>query len=106
MEALQGDLSQIPVYAIVQMLEIGQKSGVLDVTAPDGSRARLWFSLGRPVHAEFGTVSGFDAAVELARREQGRFRFEPGVNVPSETITKSIQDILLEASRQLASAPR
>lgn len=104
-DALQGDLTQIPAFALLQMLEIGQKSGVLDVTAPEG-RARLWLRAGRPIHAEIGDGRGLDAGMRIARLPAGRFFFEPGGTTPEDTIGVSMQELLLEASRQLDEAER
>ena len=104
-DALQGDLTQIPTFALFQMLEIGQKSGVLDVTAPEG-RARLWLRSGRPVHAESGEKRGFDAAVAIARLAAGRFFFEPGGVTQESSITTSMAELLLESSRQMDEAAR
>lgn len=104
-EALQGDLMQIPVFALLQMLELGKKSGLLDIgTLPH--RARLWLADGRPVHAEVGELSGFDAALRIARFESGRFTFEPGGAAPRTTITHSVAEMLLESSRRHDEATR
>lgn len=104
-DALQGDLTQIPTYALLQMLEIGGKSGVLDVTSPNG-RARLFLNAGRPVHAEFGEKRGFDAASAITRLTAGRFFFEPGGTAPEPTISTSMPELLLEVSRQADEARR
>jgi hypothetical protein len=104
-DALQGDLTQIPTYALLQMLEIGQKTGVLDLQSPWG-RARLWMRGGRPVHAECGERRGFDAAVRIARLMDGRFFFEPGGAMPEPTIQTQMAELLLEASRQADEALR
>jgi pSer/pThr/pTyr-binding forkhead associated (FHA) protein len=104
-DALQGDLSQIPAFALLQMLDIGQKSGVLSVRSPAGS-CRIWLVAGKPVHAEHGSKSGFDAAVEIARMAAGRFQFEPGGYAVDHTIAVSMPELLLEASRRLDEAYR
>lgn len=104
-DALQGDLTQIPAFALLQMLDIGQKSGVLEVTAPAG-RARLWLRLGRPIHAESGAKKGFDAAIEIARFSLGRFFFEPGGTAPEASISTGMSELLLESSRQMDESRR
>lgn len=104
-DALQGDLTQIPTYALLQMLEIGQKTGVLDLQSPWG-RARLWMRGGRPVHAECGDARGYEAAVQIARLQSGRFFFEPGGTTPEPTVSVQMAELLLEASRQSDEARR
>ena len=104
-DALQGDLRQIPVFALLQMLELGKKTGLLDIAAVP-HRARLWLAQGRPVHAEFGEHVGFDAALRIARIEMGRFTFEPGGTTPNTSITTTVAELLLEASRRLDEAAR
>lgn len=104
-DALQGDLTQIPAFALLQMLDIGQKTGVLDVTSPTG-RARLWLRMGRPIHAECGEKRGFDAAIEIARFAVGRFFFEPGGTLPETTISTGMSELLLESSRQMDESRR
>lgn len=104
-DALHGDLSQIPAFALLQMLDIGQKTGVLLVRSPLG-RSRIWLVSGRPVHAESGTKTGFDAAVEIARMATGRFQFEPGGYAVDQTVAVSMPELLLESSRRLDEAYR
>ncbi len=104
-EALQGDLTQIPTFALLQMLELGKKTGVLDIGAAR-QRARLWLGEGRPVHAEVGEMTGLDAALHIARLEAGRFTFEPGGTSPQTSITHSVAELLLESSRRHDEATR
>jgi hypothetical protein len=104
-DALQGDLSQIPAFALLQMLDIGQKTGVLVVRSPLG-RGRIWLVSGRPVHAESGEKTGLDAAAEIARMAAGRFQFEPGGYAVDHTIAVSMPELLLESSRRLDEAYR
>lgn len=99
-ECVTGDLAEIPPYAVLQMLELGVKSGVLELDTPDGP-GRLWLAHGSPVHAETKTQAGFDAAVTIANANAGRFRFEPDTESPQNTIAASVTELLLEASRHL-----
>lgn len=104
-EALEGDLTQIPMFALLQMLDFGGKSGVLDVVSVAG-RCRLWLASGRPIHAESAAASGLEAAFAIARLGAGRFTFEPRGTVPEGTIAMSMPELLLEASRHLDEAAR
>jgi hypothetical protein len=99
-DAFQGDLAEIPPFAVIQILEMGRKSGCLEIDS-DRESGRLWFADGAPVHAETKGQLGFDAAVALVHAHAGRFRFEPRTQIPDSTIRASVTELLLEASRQL-----
>ena len=97
-DSFQGDLAEIPPFAVLQVLEMGRNSGLLSVDTDDGI-GRLWFGDGAPIHAETKGQSGFDAAITLANASSGRFRFEPGVDCSDPTIRASVTELLLEAAR-------
>ena len=60
-EAFQGDLAQIPPFAVIQILEMGRNTGALKIDS-DTAPGPLWFLNGEPVHAETKDQVGFDAA--------------------------------------------
>ena len=99
-ETFRGDLAEIPAFAVLQILEMGRKTGVLVVDS-DGACGRLWFQRGDPVHAQTKGQMGFDAAVALVNAQNGRFSFEPDPAPPSRTIEATVTQLLLEASRLL-----
>ncbi|MCG8590022.1 MAG: DUF4388 domain-containing protein [Proteobacteria bacterium] len=102
-EIVKGDFAEIPPFAVLQMLEMGRKSGLLTVDAEAGPM-RLWLGDGQPVHAEAGGETGFDAALVVVGLERGAFRFETQVDPPSFSIETSCTEILLEATRRLDEA--
>jgi pSer/pThr/pTyr-binding forkhead associated (FHA) protein len=97
-EAFHGALAEIPPYAVLQILEIGRKTGVLQVDSELGL-GRLWLRGGNPVHAETKDQLGFDAALAIVQAASGRFAFEPQISSPDPTIKASVTELLLEASR-------
>lgn len=97
-EAFHGELSEIPPFALLQVLEMGSKTGLLQLEGPQGNGS-LWFVDGAPVHATSEKSSGFEAACEMVSSERGRFRFAPGQPAPERTITATVTELLLEASR-------
>jgi pSer/pThr/pTyr-binding forkhead associated (FHA) protein len=97
-EAFKGDLSEIPPDALLQLLEMGRKSGLLELTSPAG-KGRIWVERGYPIHAETEKALGFEAALAIVTSDKGRFRFEPQVGSTERTITASVTELLLEASR-------
>jgi hypothetical protein len=96
----EGDLAEIPPCAVLQILQMGNKSGLLGIEFEQGF-GRLWLSDGAPVHAETKRHSGFDAAMEIATATTGRFTFRPHEEPAEVTIRASVTELLLEASRVL-----
>jgi pSer/pThr/pTyr-binding forkhead associated (FHA) protein len=101
--ALRGDLAKIPMFAVLQMLEMGGQSGCLMVEGHDGECA-LWLANGRLVHAEAAKLRGLDAALEIAQTSAGRFEFAPGSPAPESSFEASMTEVILEASRLLDEA--
>jgi pSer/pThr/pTyr-binding forkhead associated (FHA) protein len=101
--ALRGDLAKIPLFAVLQMLEMGGQSGCLVVDAADGECA-LWMVNGRVVHAETPKARGMEAALSLAQLAAGRFEFTPGSPSPERAFDASVTEVILEASRLLDEA--
>jgi hypothetical protein len=99
-QSFRGDLAEIPTFAVLQILEMGRKTGVLRIDSEDG-RGRLWLRRGDPVHAETKGLVGFDAAVALVNAQTGTFGFEAEADLPEATIQATVTQLLLEASRQL-----
>lgn len=98
--ALKGDLAKIPLFAVLQMLEMGGQSGCLVVEGADGEFS-LWMIRGRIVHAETPKAHGMEAALALAQIEAGRFEFTPGSPAPEGSFEVSVTEVILEASRLL-----
>jgi pSer/pThr/pTyr-binding forkhead associated (FHA) protein len=97
-EVYRGDLTEIPAFAVLQTLEMGRKTGVVRFDSNDGI-GDLWLENGHPVHATTKSQKGFDAAISLVNSLAGRFSFDPNEIAPEQTITASITELLLEASR-------
>jgi hypothetical protein len=96
--ALRGDLAKIPLFAVLQMLEMGGQSGCLMLEGHDGE-CGLWLARGRIVHAEAAKSRGMDAALAIAQAVAGRFEFMPGSPAPEQSLDASVTEVILEASR-------
>ena len=101
--ALRGDLAEIPPIGLLQMLELEQKTGVLEVESTAG-KARLWMESGRPVHAECGEQRGLEAALEIAALRAGRFVLAADPAPPPRSIELPMMEVVLEASRRMDEA--
>ncbi len=99
-DALRGNLEKVPLFAVLQMLEMGRQSGCLAVET-DAGEAYLWLDAGRIVHAENGKASGLEAALAIAQASVGRFDFAPGSPAPERSFGASVTEVILEATRLL-----
>jgi len=99
-EALRGDLAKVPLFAVLQMLEMGRQCGCLAVES-HGGEGFLWLDAGRVVHAECAKARGLDAALTIAQASTGRFDFAPGSPAPERSFDASVTEVILEATRQL-----
>lgn len=99
-EALRGNLEKVPLFAVLQMLEMGRQSGCLAVQTASGE-GFLWLEAGRVVHAEGGKKAGLEAALVIAQASSGRFDFAPGSPAPEHSFAASVTEVILEATRQL-----
>jgi FHA domain/Domain of unknown function (DUF4388) len=98
-EVFRGDLAEIPPFAVLQILELGRKTGLLRIDS-DAMPGKLWLRGGDPIHAETKNQVGFDAAVLLVHATAGTFAFEPNAAPAEPTIEATVTHLLLEASRQ------
>ena len=98
-EAFSGDLAQIPPFALIQMLEMGGKSGILALDAA-GEECNIWFRDGQPIHAETQKLVGFDAALSVVNADSGSFRFDPQPVTREPTIACTVTELLLEGCRR------
>lgn len=96
--SLRGRIEEIPAYAVLQMLEMGAKSGLLTFEGNEGP-VRIWLVDGRPVHAETEKSRGEEAAFAGLRLTHGTFRFEIGPQAPDQTLAATLTELLLEAAR-------
>ena len=104
-ESFAGDLSQIPPCAVLQVLEMGNKTGLIEMDTQDGT-TRIWFDGGVPVHAESSKQSGFDAALSVVNLDDGRFRFEPRPVDVEVTMNCSVTELLMEGCRLMDESAR
>lgn len=99
-DGFQGDLAEAPVFALLQILELGRNTGLLRIDSERGD-GEIWMDRGKPIHATSKGQLGFDAAVGLSHARAGRFHFDPRGDLPGATINASVTELLLEASRCL-----
>lgn len=73
---LQGVITGQGIFEILQLLEIGQKSGVLKLNTPEGKLVgALAFNQGNIVFAQTANQIGEEAAMTLVQQTTGDFQF-------------------------------
>jgi DNA-binding response OmpR family regulator len=96
---IEGNLAQIPVTDLLQVLSVNRKSGKLAVER-EGERAEVALSEGRVVDARIGPVSGEKALYRLLTRREGGFAFVPGPVAAEDRIERKLEELVLEGLRQ------
>jgi len=97
-DSFRGELAEIPIFVVLQMLEMGHKTGRLEVQTDQGP-ARIWLGDGQPLHAETEKAAGVEAAIALVGASRGRFGVDSNAELPERTLEISMTELLLEASR-------
>lgn len=119
--ALSGDLREIGLPMLLTMLEMEQKSGMLELTHEQEGTAELYLKRGRVVHATLDYTPGSedDKASEedvdelswgledaecvyyLLKWAEGRFEFKPGEVGMEDRVGQSTTQLLMEGARRL-----
>lgn len=96
---VMGSLRQMPVTDLVQSLENGKKSAVIEVHPTRGESGRLGFVDGQVVFARCGELRGEAAFYALAPHQEGFFRVRYGELPQERNIESATMFLLLEAMR-------
>ena len=102
---LKGDLSDIPMQDVVQILESGRKCGRLVITSA-GQSGVVFFNAGRIVDAGFRNKVGESALYDLLAVGKAKFEYRPSETPFPEVISNSNTYLLLEGLRLLDEASR
>jgi DNA-binding response OmpR family regulator len=97
---IEGNLAQIPLVDLLQILSVNKKTGRLTVER-EGEQAEIALRDGRVLDAALGTVGGEKALYRLLSRHDGTFAFVPGqLGEVAERIDRRIEELMLEGLRQ------
>ncbi len=94
---IEGDLTLLPVEALLQSVTSSKLTGKLECKTGLHS-AYVFFEDGNPKNAYCGTTVGEEAVVDLMTWKEGHFSFFPNQTVEERTILKPISALLLEAA--------
>ncbi len=100
LDELTGNLEQMPLTDLMQLLSMNRRSGVLAITTLQGA-GELRLAEGEVVDAMFRRVEGEKAIYRLLGEREGRFTFTPGETKQVRRITLSTSALLMEAMRQV-----
>lgn len=97
-KGFEGNIKDFSLAEIVQLLNLNQRSGSLQVDA--ALSGEIIFDNGNMVFAKFEGFEGEDAIYKAVPQQDGKFHFEPGKKSTPQNIQGATMNILLEACRQ------
>src|SRR5690606_9187709 len=101
-DSLTGQLAQTSLFEVLQMLEVGQRTGQVDVLREDRV-GKVVLDEGRIIHASEGDLAGAVALHELLGWTEGLFRFTSAVDGDPEQNLPGNQTVLMfEAARRMS----
>jgi hypothetical protein len=96
---LRGDLRQVPLVDLLQLLAMNRRTGVLTVSTPAGA-GELRVSDGEVLDAVYRRLEGEKAFYRLLAEREGTFVFSPGTPPAVARVTTNTSALLMEAMRQ------
>jgi CheY-like chemotaxis protein len=100
---LEGNLSQISLSDLLQVLGYNRKSGKLALIR-DGERAEILLRDGQVIDAFAGAAGGEKALFRLLGRREGQFSFAPAKPSGPGRIQRRTDELLLDGLRQVDEA--
>ena len=99
--SLKGTIAELALPDLIEITSLGNKTGILTVTNPDGSVAgQIAFKQGRLTRAAFGALEGERAFYALLGMKEGGFSFDPGDDPGESSIDLPTGSLLMEAMRR------
>jgi hypothetical protein len=96
---LRGNLQQLPLVDVLQMLSLHRRTGVLMVSTPAGA-GELRIVDGEVLDAVYRRLEGEKAIYRLVSQRDGTFSFIPGHASAIARVVKGTSALLMEAMRQ------
>ncbi len=95
----RGDLSQLGLPDLLQLLGANRQTGVLSVNTTQGA-AEIWFSEGELVDVVYRRLEGEKALFRLLGEADGSFTFSTAGSTPARRLAATTQHLLMEGLRQ------
>jgi DNA-binding response OmpR family regulator len=93
-----GDLKDLSIVELVQMLNLNKKSGALNISA-SGTEGKIYLKDGQLHAAECEDLKGEDAIYKLVEQVNGKFNFEINDVSIERNINGSTMNVIMEACR-------
>jgi len=97
---VKGSLQDMGVGEVLQIMGMGRKRQMLLLHHNEGD-AKVYIDRGIVMHAELPPYTGFEVIPAILKWHVGTFEIHPMDKEPAATINLPIDQVLLEASRQL-----
>jgi CheY-like chemotaxis protein len=104
-QEIRGDLQQVPLVDLLQLLAMNRRSGTLGITTPAGA-GELRLSAGEVIDAVYRRLEGEKALYRLLGERDGHFAFSPGEPTSVRRIMAPTSRLLMEALRQVDEVQR
>lgn len=98
-QELRGNIEQMPMIDIIQLLAMNRRSGVLAITTSYGA-GEIRLADGAVIDAVYRRLEGEKAFYRLLGERAGRFAFSPGEPSTLRRLTAPAGQLLMEAMRQ------
>lgn len=98
--SFSGLLGEMGLVDLLTTIDLGRKSGVLDITGPNG-KGVVFFRDGRVVDARCGRYTGAAAVYRMLVWNEGRFEIRFGPCAAEDVVDMSTQALLMEGMRRL-----
>ncbi|WP_129580178.1 MULTISPECIES: DUF4388 domain-containing protein [Sorangium] len=105
LQEIRGDLQQVPLVDLLQLLAMNRRSGVLGITTPAGA-GELRLSAGEVIDAVYRRLEGEKALYRLLGERDGQFAFSPGEPTSARRLIAPTSRLLMEALRQVDEVQR
>ncbi len=103
---LAGDLATMNLTTLLQVMESNERSGLLLINSIQ-EMGEIWLDQGSVSHCAFGKLEGRKAFYRIIGLKQGKFEyFNKSDKPPKVTIHQPMQELLLDALRQVDELPQ
>jgi len=96
---LRGDVKQVALVDLLQLLAMNRRTGVLTVSTPGGA-GELRIADGEVLDSVFRRLEGEKAFYRLLNEKEGSFVFSPGSPPAMARLTRGTSVLLMEGMRQ------